>query len=352
MGRESSPRPAPRPVRIPLARRSLSSSRRSPRERKRERQVHGLTPHTAHELVLGRASWTRRCRTRTRPSFERCGRKPRHGDSCIPCSRSATPPGLPQGRSQPAGHSRLVRLVVPTPRRPSAVEAGRISWRPSPACRPTPTAQPGSRDVVSPDRCHGESVSIDRHYRARGEISDVPPPCPRRPPASREERQHQRRRPHERPQRARRRLMALSLRLPSTSTHLHFGRTPLQSTWHPPPGRCRRHPHADTADRPSPAPNAPPRTPPPASARGAQNDAPMSCQGAVGDGAGKPVMGHSRCEGRLLSGQAVSPRGWERRVGRSFAGQPGGVLAFRGPDSPLRSWRYAAGRWRYTWRAT
>ena len=71
------------------------------------------------------------------------------------------------------------------------------------------------------------------------------------------------------------------------------------------------------------------------------------------DGAGKPVMGHSRCEGRLLSGQAMS------RSGGGVAGRQivrrttwWGVLAFRGPDPPLRSWRYTPGRWRYTWRAT
>ncbi len=94
------------------------------------------------------------------------------------------------------------------------------------------------------------------------------------------------------------------------------------------------------------------RTTASAEIRSAPNDAPMFVKGQFRDGAGKPVMGHSRFEGRLLSGHAVSRRKVERRAGKSFAGQPGGVLAFRGPGPPLRSWRYTPGRWRYTSRAT
>ena len=72
----------------------------------------------------------------------------------------------------------------------------------------------------------------------------------------------------------------------------------------------------------------------------------------LGEGAGRPVMGHSSARAGSYQAGRCREQGWERRVGRSFAGQPWWRAGISGARPAARSWRYARGRWRYTSRAT
>ena len=65
-----------------------------------------------------------------------------------------------------------------------------------------------------------------------------------------------------------------------------------------------------------------------------------------GDGAGRPVMGHSSARAGSYQAGRCRGRGWSGGSADRSQDSRGGVLAYRGPDPPLDRERYMRGRWR------